>query len=81
MNSNDPNEASYYWHGNIPEVVILDGNGNVILDEEGQVPLEKINKASGLDEPSYKITIKSFNEYSSEPSKEGYTKPRSPNQK
>ncbi len=78
--SNDPREPSYYWHGHIPQIVVIDGKGNVKLDEEGQVPLDKLNKAisiaSGLDEPSFTITIKSFNEYNSEPEKEGYTAPR-----
>ena len=38
---------------------------------------EAITNATGLKEPEFKITIKSFNEYNSEPSKEGYTDPRS----
>ncbi len=78
--STNPKEPSYYWHGKIPQVVVLDGSGKVELDEEGQVSIEKINKAiskaTGLDEPSFSITIKSFNEYNSEPEKDGYTAPR-----
>ncbi len=78
--SKDPKDESYYWHGNIPQIVVIDGNGEVVLDEEGLVPVDTINKAiskaTGLDEPSFSITIKSFNEYSSEPSKDGYTDPR-----
>ena len=73
-------QESYYWNGNIPQVVIIDGDGNVVLDEEGQVPIDKINKAisnaTGLSKPDFNITIKSFNEYNSEPSKDGYTDPR-----
>ena len=78
--SDNPRDESFYWHGNIPQIVVIDGEGKVVLDEEGQVPIETINKAistaSGLDEPSFSIKIKTLNEYNSEPSKEGYTDPR-----
>ena len=74
------NEPGYYWHGNIPQVVIIDGDGNILLDQEGQVPIEEINDAisegTGLSKPDFDITIKSFNEYNSEPSKDGYNRPR-----
>ena len=76
----DPTKEGYYWHGQIPQVVVINGVGEVTLDQEGQVPIESINKAisiaTGLDEPSYKIEIKSFNDYNSEPSIEGYTDTR-----
>ena len=78
--SNDFREESFYWRGNIPQVVVINGEGKVILDQDGQVPIETINDAistaTGLDKPSFSITIKTFNEYNSEPSKEGYTDPR-----
>ena len=71
---NDPRLPAYYWHGKIPQVVVIDGQGEVRLDQEGQVALEDINeaisKATGLDKPSYTVKIKSFNEYNSEPSVE-----------
>ncbi len=77
---NGKSDPAYFWHGNIPETVVLSGDGEVFLDEEGQVPIKKINeaivKASGLNPPEFDIEIKTFNEYSSEPSKEGYTDPR-----
>ena len=73
-------DAGYYWHGNIPQTVIIDGKGNVLLDEEGQVSFDQINdaisKATGLEKPDFDLTVKSFNEYNSEPSKDGYNKPR-----
>ncbi len=73
-------EPGFYWHGKIPQVVIIDGKGEVLLDEEGQVPIDAINnaisKATGLDKPDFDVTIKSFNEYNSEPSKDGYNRPR-----
>ena len=73
-------EAGYYWHGKIPQLVIIDGKGNVLLDKEGQVSFDDINEAitkgTGLKKPNFDLTVKSFNEYNSEPSKDGYTKPR-----
>ena len=73
-------DPGFYWHGKIPQVVILDGKGNVLLDKEGQVSFDEINdaitKATGLAKPDFNLTVKSFNEYNSEPSKDGYTKPR-----
>ena len=75
--SKDP---GFYWHGKIPQVVILDGKGNVLLDKEGQVSFDEINnaitKGTGLKKPDFDLTIKSFNEYNSEPSKNGYIRPR-----
>ena len=75
-----PNDPGFYWRGTIPQVVIIDGNGDVILDKEGQVSIEDINDAisfgTGLNKPDFDITVKSYNEYNSEPSKDGYNKPR-----
>ena len=75
--SKDP---GFYWHGKIPQVVILDGKGNVLLDKEGQVSFDEINnaitKGTGLEKPDFDLTVKSFNEYNSEPSKDGYIRPR-----
>ena len=81
---NDDNKTfkdpGYYWHGKIPQIVILDGKGNVLLDKEGQVSFDDINaaitKGTGLKKPDFDLTVKSFNEYNSEPSKDGYNKPR-----
>ena len=73
-------DPGYYWHGKIPQLVILDGKGNVLLDKEGQVSFDEINnaitKATGIKKPDFDLTVKSFNEYNSEPSKDGYTRPR-----
>ena len=73
-------DPGYYWHGKIPQTVILDGKGNVLLDQEGQVSFDDINnaitKATGLKKPDFDLTVKSFNEYNSEPSKDDYTRPR-----
>ena len=73
-------DPGYYWHGKIPQTVILDGKANVLLDQEGQVSFDDINdaisKGTGLKKPDFDLTVKSFNEYNSEPSKDGYAKPR-----
>ena len=73
-------DPGYYWHGKIPQTVVLDGKGNVLLDEEGQVTFDQLNdaitKGTGLKKPDFDLEVKSFNEYNSEPSKEGYNKPR-----
>ena len=73
-------DPGYYWHGKIPQTVILDGKGNVLLDQEGQVSFDDINDAitigTGLKKPDFDLTVKSFNEYNSEPSKEGYNRTR-----
>ena len=80
IETNDRNNPAYYWHGNIPQIVILNGEGEVILDKEGQIPIAQLNdaisKASGLNLPDFDITIKSFNEYSSDASIDGYNDPR-----
>ena len=78
--TNDPKDPAYYWKGKIPQVVVLNGEGQVILSEEGQVPIETINqaisKATGLETPKFTVSIKSFNEYNSEAAKDGYADPR-----
>ena len=78
--SSDPNNASYYWRGKIPQTVVINPLGEVLFDKEGQVPIEDINqaisKATGKKPPDFKVNIKSYNEYNSEASKQGYTDPR-----
>ena len=73
-------DPGFYWHGKIPQTVIIDGKGNVLLDKEGQVSFDEINnaitKGTGLKKPDFDLSVKSFNEYNSEPSKDGYNRPR-----
>jgi hypothetical protein len=38
-------DPARYWHGHTPQVVVLDGSGKLLLDEEGQVSLSAINDA------------------------------------
>ena len=51
--SSDP---AAYWHGRIPQVVVIGPDGRVVFDEEGQVPLIAINAAistaTGLPAPA-----------------------------
>ena len=50
-----PDNPSYYWRGLIPQVVIFDRNGDVVLDRVGQIPLEDLEQslsvAAGLELP------------------------------
>ena len=68
--SQDPSDPATYWHGTIPQVVVIDGKGTVLLDEDGQVPLEVINAAvsaaTGIEAPSEGSTTISFNELNTE---------------
>ncbi|BEV36529.1 thylakoid membrane photosystem I accumulation factor [Synechococcus sp. M16CYN] len=45
-----------YWHGLIPQVVVIRPDGQVVFDREGQVPLAAINEAissaTGLPAPN-----------------------------
>jgi hypothetical protein len=40
-----PADPAHYWHGHTPQVVVLDGKGQLLLDAEGQVSLNAINDA------------------------------------
>ena len=68
--SQDPSEPATYWHGTIPQVVVIDGSGTVLLDQDGQVPLEAINAAisaaTGIEAPAQGSTTISFNELNTE---------------
>ncbi len=66
----DPEEPAAYWHGTIPQVVVIDSNGHIVLDEDGQVPLGTINAAisaaTGIQAPDQGSTTVSFNELNTE---------------
>ena len=80
IKTDDKTNPAYYWNGNIPQVVVINGNGEKVFDEDGQVPIEKINRAisksTGIKAPNFTVSIKSFNEYNSEAAKDGYAEPR-----
>ena len=69
-NSQDPADPATYWHGTIPQVVVINGEGKVLLDQDGQVPLEAINAAistaTGIEAPAQGSTTISFNELNTE---------------
>ncbi|QNI55017.1 thioredoxin-like regulatory factor of photosystem I titer [Synechococcus sp. BIOS-E4-1] len=68
--TSDHGDPAYYWHGIVPQVVVIDGDGQLLLDEEGQVPLEQINaaisQATGLPAPQGESMSLSFNELNTE---------------
>ena len=41
--SNDPTEPAFYYRGFVPQTVVIDGSGKVVLDEVGQVPFETVD--------------------------------------
>ena len=52
------------------KAVMIDGSGTVLLDQDGQVPLEAINAAisaaTGIEAPAQGSTTISFNELNTE---------------
>ena len=41
--SNNSQEPAFYYRGLIPQTVIIDGSGKVVIDEVGQVPFETLD--------------------------------------
>ena len=66
----DVTDPATYWHGHIPQVVVLNSKGCILLDAEGFVPLKTINEAvsqaTGLPAPLEATEILSFNEVNTE---------------
>ena len=63
-------DPAHYWHGHLPQVVVFDAKGSVLLDAEGQVALSAINeavsRATGIPVPdnmrnSTTVTINELN--------------------
>jgi hypothetical protein len=67
-----PSDPAHYWHGRIPQVVVFSPEGRVLLDQEGQVPLDAINdavsQATGITIPEEfrRSTTVSINELNAE---------------
>ena len=67
-----PADPAHYWHGRIPQVVVFSPEGRVLLDQEGQVPLDAINdavsQATGITIPEEfrRSTTVSINELNAE---------------
>lgn len=38
-----PSEAGYYYRGKVPQTVLLDANGKIVLDEDGIIPFERVD--------------------------------------
>ena len=67
-----PTEPNYYYSGGVPQVVVFNQEGDVILNKKGQVPFEEIDdkfrEVFDLLPRSESVELKrrSFNEFSSE---------------
>ncbi len=68
----EPTEPGYYYSGGVPQVVLFDKSGEVILNKKGQVPFEEIDDKfrEVFDllprDESIEFKQRAFNEYSSE---------------
>ncbi|MFN5194386.1 MAG: thylakoid membrane photosystem I accumulation factor [Cyanobacteriota bacterium] len=38
-------DPAHYWQGSVPQVVVIDPNGQVVFDGAGQVPVGRLNQA------------------------------------
>ncbi|MGD1911030.1 MAG: thylakoid membrane photosystem I accumulation factor [Rivularia sp. (in: cyanobacteria)] len=67
-----PSEPSYYYSGGVPQVVVFNQSGDVVLNKKGQVPFEEIDDRfrEVFDllprSESKELRRRSFNEFSSE---------------
>ncbi|GAB1543413.1 thylakoid membrane photosystem I accumulation factor [Scytonema sp. NUACC21] len=67
-----PTETGYYYSGAVPQVVLFDRSGQIVLNKKGQVPYEEIDdqlrKVFDLLPRSESVELKrrSFNELNSE---------------
>jgi hypothetical protein len=68
----DPTEPGYYYSGTVPQVVVFNKSGEVVLNKKGQVPFEDIDdefrKIFDLSPRTETAQLKrrAFNEFSSE---------------
>ncbi|MEH2422082.1 MAG: thylakoid membrane photosystem I accumulation factor [Nostoc sp.] len=68
----DPREPGYYYSGGVPQVVVFNKSGEVVLNKKGQVPFEEIDdefrKIFNLLPRTETAQLKrrAFNEFSSE---------------
>ena len=67
-----PEEPGYYYKGFVPQVVLFDQAGKIVLNEKGQVPYEQVDdafrKVFNLPrrEGGEKLKLLKFNEFNSE---------------
>ncbi|WP_392532208.1 thylakoid membrane photosystem I accumulation factor [Nostoc sp. C117] len=68
----DPREPGYYYSGSVPQVLVFNQSGEVVLNKKGQVPFEEIDdefrKIFDLSPRTETAQLKrrAFNEFSSE---------------
>ncbi|MDZ8188868.1 MAG: thylakoid membrane photosystem I accumulation factor [Nostoc sp. ChiSLP02] len=68
----DPTEPGYYYSGSVPQVLVFNQSGEVVLNKKGQVPFEDIDdefrKIFNLSPRTETAQLKrrAFNEFSSE---------------
>ncbi|MBD2612745.1 MAG: thylakoid membrane photosystem I accumulation factor [Nostoc sp. ZfuVER08] len=68
----DPTEPGYYYSGSVPQVLVFNQSGEVVLNKTGQVPFEEIDdefrKIFNLlpRTETAKLKRRAFNEFSSE---------------
>ena len=43
--TDEPTQEGYYYQGYVPQTVLIDQSGDVVLDEKGQVAFEKVDDA------------------------------------
>lgn len=73
--SYEPTEPGYYYTGAVPQVVVFNQSGQVVLNQQGQVPFEaiddKFREIFNLLPRTETVQLKrrAFNEFSSELSK------------
>ncbi|BAY21648.1 hypothetical protein NIES2100_14050 [Calothrix sp. NIES-2100] len=73
--TDDPTDPRYYYSGGVPQVVVFDQSGKVLLNKQGQVAFEEIDdrfrEVFDLLPRTESVQLKrrSFNEFSSELSK------------
>ena len=55
--TSDADDPARYWKGTIPQVTVINADGQVVFDRDGQVPLASINaaisEATGLPAPDF----------------------------
>lgn len=67
-----PTEAGYYYQGGVPQLVVFDQSGKVVLNDQGQVPFERVDdtmrKLFDLLPRSESVELKrrSINEFNTE---------------
>ncbi len=69
---NSPQEPGYYYKGYVPQTVLINQSGKVVLDKNGQVPFETVDDAfrQVFDllprDQSVELRRRSFNEFNTE---------------